>query len=147
MDILKDFIKSITMPTAIQESVDSGYNAIFEGYADVRDIEGVVFDAFDKAQRFAAQQSPAMDLILRSQKSLENMYSDDADSSLDNRPTSPFNQHIEYTYQDRGDVIEDSLGLTAADLAVRGKQPDNVSKKQNSRKKSSSSSLDFSDFL
>jgi hypothetical protein len=147
MDILKDFINSISMPKAIHESVDNGFNAIFEGYADVRDIEGVVFDAFDKAQRFAAQQSPAMDLILRSQKKLEDMYTEDSDSPLDNRPTSPFNQYVEYTYNDRGDAIEDSLGLTAADLAVRGKQANITVKKQNTRKKASSASLDFSDFL
>lgn len=147
MDILKDFINSISMPKAIHESVDNGFNAIFEGYADVRDIEGVVFDAFDKAQRFAAQQSPAMDLILHSQKKLEDMYTEDSDSPLDNRPTSPFNQYVEYTYNDRGDAIEDSLGLTAADLSVRGKRPDVSTKRQTQTKKAKSSDLDFSDFL
>ena len=89
-----------------------------------------------------------MDLILRSQQKLDSMYTygHDEEEYLDNIAPTPFNQYVEPIYNDRGDSIEDSLGLTAADLEVRGKQAINSIKKQTIQRKKPVTALDFSDF-
>jgi hypothetical protein len=97
------------------ESIRQGYSVIFEGYADVRDIESV--DAITKFSRQAAFNSSMegnniLTFLQNSSEKLSNLYTYDDEEHLDGNPTSSFNQY-EAPIQKS---FEENLGLTAADL-------------------------------
>lgn len=97
------------------ESISSGYKAIFEGYADVRDsVESI--DIYTLADKIAARNSPVMDFILRSGEQNASKFTYGDDEPELNRPASPFNRCGEIEDVITGDNIEDSVGLTAGDL-------------------------------
>lgn len=122
MKHLKSFIESLGTPDTkpLMEAVMSGYESLFEGYADVVNYSPSG-NAFSKATNFAASINPAMNLIRQSQGRLNGMYTEDEDAWLDKRFTSevarfePLGDDDEYIPS--GDIHEDSLGLTARDLA------------------------------
>lgn len=147
MNQLKQFIDSLktTSNAPLIEAAMAGYNSLFEGYADVVTQPSVDGNAFAKAQRFAASVNPAMNLIGRSQSELNSLYSDDEDSWLDKRYTSDV-ARFEPTDapEPTGDIHEDSLGITARELAAFNVTPRVIQQpKQKPRKKVS---MDLSGF-
>ena len=130
--ILKEFIKAFETNDnkSLIESINTGYKCIFEGYADVRDIE--TEDAVTMFNRHAAYNSgfgenPVMSFLQRSGESLKNMYSEDPNPELDYITTTiHFNptdsiQSVE-SYDDyeeeepSNDDYSDGFGLTSRDL-------------------------------
>ena len=98
------------------ESVRHGYSVIFEGYADVRDIESV--DAVTMYNRRAAFDSSmngnnVLAFLQNSSETLSNKYTYDDEDYLDDNPTSEFNQY----QAPKNQSFEQNLGLTADDLA------------------------------
>ena len=122
MNQLKQFIDSLktTSNAPLIEAAMACYNSLFEGYADVVSVSQIDGNAFSRAQNFAASINPAMGVIHQSQRKLDSLYTDDDDSWLDNRYTSDVARYEPTTpieYDPTGDIHEDSLGITARDLA------------------------------
>lgn len=149
MNQLKQFIDSLktTSNAPLIEAAIAGYNSLFEGYADVVTQPSIDGNAFAKAQRFAASVNPAMNIIGRSQNELNSLYSDDEDSWLDKRYTSDvarFEPTEAIEYVPTGDIHEDSLGITARELALANAAPRSMPQpRQKPRKKVS---MDLSGF-
>lgn len=102
---------------AVLEAVQKGFNAIFEGYADVRDIE--TEDALTMFNRQAAnvamgQGNPVLQFLQNSAAKNAQMYTFDDESELDGRDTIDYRDYITPSHQP---TQEDSFGLTAYDLA------------------------------
>ena len=136
-----------TSNTPLIEAVMAGYDSLFEGYADVVTTPSIDGNAFSKAQRFAASVNPAMNLIGRSQSQLNSLYSDDDESWLDKHYTSEISRYEPtepMEFEPTGDIHEDSLGITARELANFTQKPAVASQsKQKPRKKVS---MDLSGF-
>ena len=146
MEILKEFIGKVGMTKSLTESIEAGFEAIFEGYADVRDTKQ--YNAFSQAKQKAASLSPAMDIILRSEANLNRLYAEmgDAEPELDMFRTSIVPDYDDYVPDPTGDIIEDSLGLTAGDISNRNVMTTMTKTRNQSRQKSKSRSLDLSGF-
>lgn len=117
---------------SLTEAIKHAYS-ICESYADV--VHQHNFNAFDRAQQFAANMNPAMGKIYRSQKQLEGLYSE-IDESDDKIPTSFISQAnpVKKEIEPVGDIYEDSLGLTARELGF-SELPKHEIPKQKTNKK------------
>jgi len=127
----KSFIEKLETSNnkSVLEAVQSGYLAIFEGYADVRDVEHE--DALVMFNRQAAnvalgQGNPVLQFLQNSAEQTSQMYSFDDETELDDNDTIDYREYIIPT-PDKVSYA-DSLGLTASDLAddaPKRKQIDN----------------------
>lgn len=148
MNQLKQFIDSLktTSNAPLIEAAMAGYNSLFEGYADVVTQPSIDGNAFSRAQRFAASVNPAMNLLARSQSQLGSLYSEDEDAWLDKYHTSEvsrFSPTEPIEFEPTGDVHEDSLGLTARELANYTQKSVHV-QQSNTKKTRKKVSLDLS---
>lgn len=147
MELLKEFIHNVGMTESLTESIEAGYEAIFEGYADVRETKQ--FNAFSQAKQKAASLSPAMAVILRSEGQLNKLYSEmgDDEPELDMFRTSMVDiDGNGYEPDPTGDIIEDSLGLTAGDMSNRNARTTMAQTRNQSRQKAKQRSLDLTGF-
>lgn len=135
---LKKFLHALSREEnkSLMENVLKGYSCIFEGYADVRDVERV--DATTQFSRRAAFNASMdgnniMAFLQRSGESLADRYTVDYEPELDNIGTSDFmspsygRSHDLDSYEqiDAADYnqpksFEENLGLTSKDLAELG---------------------------
>lgn len=101
----------------VLEAVQKGFDAIFEGYADVRDIE--TEDALTMFNRQAANVAmghgnPVLQFLQNSAAKNAQMYTFDDETELDGRDTIDYREYLEPTHDTSP---ESSFGLTAYDLA------------------------------
>lgn len=122
----KKFIKRLETDEnkSVLEAVQKGFDAIFEGYADVRDIERE--DALTMFNRQAAnvamgQGNPVLQFLQNSAERNHSMYTFDDEHDLDNRDTIDYREYLTPTQ----DVVkpEDNFGLTAFDLSDDHQMP------------------------
>lgn len=120
MKILKMFLSNLSIQGDLQESVSSAYNTLFEGYADVVHNHDLELNAFDSVRQKAANLNSTMNFLLRSEQIRGTIFGD-SEPELDSFRTSPFNQVPGYEYEPkhRGDIIEDSMGLTTEDMEMK----------------------------
>lgn len=130
---LKHFLESLsrTNNSAVMETVLNGYKCIFEGYADVVDIESI--DATTRFNQMAAYNASLdgnniLSFLQRSSERIASQYSVDDEPELDLYSTSTFNSnsynnpvdldhHIDAHEQNINPrSFENNLGLTAQDM-------------------------------
>lgn len=136
--ILKQFIDSFTTKenASLIESIHTGYSCIFEGYADVRDIE--TEDAVTMFNRQAAYNSsygsnPVLSFLQRSSEMLQNKYTEDPNPELDSirttihyEPTDGMQSYDNdlyenyYETQANDEDYDNGFGLTSRDLKDLG---------------------------
>jgi len=116
----KNFIEKLETDDnkSVLEAVEKGFNIIFEGYADVRDIEQE--DALTMFNRQAAntalnQGNPVLQFLQNSAEKISQMYVEDDEHELDNRDTIDYRDYVVNTPEKTS--YADSLGLTASDLS------------------------------
>lgn len=132
--ILKQFIDSFNTKenASLIESINKGYSYIFEGYADVRDIEQE--DAVTMFNRQAAYNTqfgsnPVLAFLQRSNELLKNKYSEDPNPELDLitttihfEPTDGIQTDVNDSYENyyepqaKDDDYDNGFGLTSRDL-------------------------------
>ena len=132
--ILKEFLNSFDnyKDASLIESINNGYKCIFEGYADVRDVEQE--DAVTMFNRHAAYNTqfgsnPVLAFLQRSGELLKNRYSEDPNPELDLitttvhfEPTDGMEAYGNESYEDyteaqvNNDDYDDGFGLTSRDL-------------------------------
>lgn len=111
----ENFLKQLKTDenTPLIETIEKGFNAIQEGYADVREEKVDTLATFNQQASMLALSmgNPVLNFLQNSAESYDHLYTEEEPSELDFNPTSTF-------YQDQKvekDEIEDSLGLTASD--------------------------------
>ena len=96
---------------ALIETIRKGFNAITEGYGDLRETPVQAIDMFN--QRAAMKASSIGNNVLNflNQSTAENAhrFTEDDESELDMFPTSEFNQYVEEVPE--YDEIENDLGF------------------------------------
>ena len=135
---LKNFLHTLSREEnkSLMENVLKGYSCIFEGYADVRDIERVdATTQFSRRSAFNASMdgNNIMAFLQISSESLAGRYTVDHEPELDNIGTSDFmtpsygRSHDLESYEqiDAADYnqphrFEENLGLTSKDLEALG---------------------------
>ena len=123
----KKFIEKLVTNNnkSVLEAVEDGFEAIFEGYADVRDIEHE--DALTMFNRQAAQTAMGhgnhvLQFLHNSAERNQQMYTlEDDDIELDYRDTIDYREYLAPTPETVR--YEDDFGLTARDLADTPKVP------------------------
>lgn len=135
---LKKFLEALARDedSPLMENVLKGYSCIFEGYADVRDIDTT--DATTRFNRQAAFNASMdgnniMAFLQNSSERLAGNYSVDTEPELDNIITSDFNapsygrsadvdisRQIDAADYNYPQTFEDNLGLTPDDLKDLG---------------------------
>lgn len=126
----KKFIEKLESDNnkSVLEAVEKGFEAIFEGYADVRDIEHE--DALTMFNRQAAnvamgQGNPVLQFLQNSATRNQEMYTFDDESELDNRDTIDYREYL--TPIPEKTRHEDDFGLTAYDLSDKPEvSPDDI---------------------
>ena len=99
------------------ETIQKGFQAINESYADVREEKVSALVQFNEhaAMTASAMGNSVLNFLQRSSEGYSHLYKEDTEPELDGNPTSEFNQY-RVPIKPR-DEIEDSLGLTAGELA------------------------------
>jgi len=100
------------------EAIREGFNAITEGYADVREERVSAMDNFNQMASMTASSlgNNVLNFLDSSSQKFAHLYTVDEEPELDYRATSEFNQyHAPIVIKDE---IEEDLGLTADDLAM-----------------------------
>lgn len=103
---------------SVLEAVEKGFDVIFEGYADVRDIEREdALTMFNKqaAQVAMGQGNPVLQFLQNSAERNHQMYTFDEEPELDGRDTIDYREYLTPLPEKR--TFEDEFGLTASDLA------------------------------
>ena len=128
--ILESFLKSFNDTDPVMEAVIDGFNAIFEGYADV--VEAERPDALSRYKQMAADVAMghgnnALAFLQNSSARINELYSyGDDEPELDNfsatsyyEPTSDDDNNNVYINGSKKTfrTQEDSFGLTARDMA------------------------------
>jgi hypothetical protein len=101
------------------EAIQSGFNAIFEGYADVRDVE--TEDALTMFNRQAANVAmghgnPVLQFLQNSAEKTSQMYTFDDEDELDDYDTIDYRDYI--SSPETSDALANNLGLSASDLSI-----------------------------
>lgn len=135
---LKKFLENLSREDnkSLMENVLKGYSCIFEGYADVRDVESV--DATTRFSRQAAFNASMdgnniMAFLQRSSENLANKYMVDTEPELDNIGTSDYTapsygrsydldsyDQVDAAEYNQPQSFEENLGLTSKDLEELG---------------------------
>jgi hypothetical protein len=99
------------------QTIQKGFKAITESYADVRDIRQSALDMFNEQAAMTAQMigNDVLTFLQNSSTRYSHLYSKEEKSELDTNPTSQFNQYVEPI--EKQDELEEHMGLTAEELA------------------------------
>jgi len=97
------------------ETIEKGFKAIHESYADVREERVDALSQFNEMATMTAQSmgNGVLSFLRNSAEGYNHLYTVDDEPELDNIPTSEFRQ---YSPPKVRDEMEDNLGLTAGDL-------------------------------
>ena len=95
------------------DTIRKGFEAVTEGYGDLREATVPAIDSFNQMATNAANNmgNSVLNFLDNSSAQREHMFSIDEEPELDGNPTSVFNQYEEF--EPERDEIEDDLGLTA----------------------------------
>ena len=119
--LLESFLDKLSSEdTTLMETIKNGFHCIFEGYADVRDIEAP--DALTQFNRMAANTAmnmgnPILSFLQNSAMSRANLFSYDDEPELDDFDTSDFNPMVNTQAKAKDDDLASKLGKGASELS------------------------------
>ena len=98
------------------ETIQKGFKAITESYADLREEMPAAIDQFNTMANAKAMSmgNTVLNFLHNSSQQYNHLYSEDTEPELDQNFTSEFNQYVEPPKPK--DELETDLGLTAEEL-------------------------------